>query len=192
MFQALAAYLKEKTEITEEELKRVEDAVIPKKLRKRQYFLQEGDISHYIGFVVKGCLRLYHIGDDGTEHNLRFSVENWWVADYVSYDADAPSKNNIEALEDSELLLFEKKDFDTLFEEIPCLKRLREKLEKRNFEVHQQRILSNISESAEERYNSFIKSYPHIFNRVPLQMVASYLGVSRETLSRIRQQHYRL
>lgn len=187
MFEIFAAYLKEKGGITDEELKLVKDFTVEKKLRKRQYLLQEGDKSHYNCFIAKGCLRLYQIGKDGTEHILRFGVENWWMGDYQSYNTGNPSKCNIDALEDSELLLIDREHLIALCEEIPNLQKLIKRLEDRSFDVSQNRILSNISETAEEKYENFIKSYPAFNSRVPLHMIASYLGVSRETLSRVRQ-----
>jgi len=189
MFESLARYLSEKGSLTGDELKLVEQVCIPKKIRKHQYLLQEGEISHHNNFVVKGCFRLYRIGNDGQEHVMRFAIENWWINDYYSYQSGQPTKCYIDALEHSELLMIEKKDFDGLIEKIPNFKNLIKNLNERNFEVNQDRIFSNISETAEEKYDNFIKTYPTIYKRIPLHMVASFLGVSRETLSRVRKQN---
>jgi CRP-like cAMP-binding protein len=191
MFEFLAAYLKENAGLTDEELRRVEGVTVAKKLRKRQYLLQEGDISHYNCFVAKGCLRLYRVGKDGTEHILKFAIENWWISDYESYNSGRPSKGTIDALEDSELLLIKKEDFMTLVEDIPNFQKLVNKLETKSFDVSQNRILSNISDTAEEKYDRFIRAYPEFHARVPLHMIASFLGVSRETLTRVRQKYGR-
>lgn len=188
MFEKFAAYLKEKASLTEAQLEEVFAVTSNKKLRKRQYLLQEGDVCHYNCFVVKGCLRLYRVGEDGVEHILKFAVENWWISDQQSYNNGISSKNNIDALEDCELLLIEKNDFDHLVSRFPNFRTFRDALKARSYDVSQNRILSNISDTAEEKYTNFIKSYPDIFNRVPLHMIASFLGVSRETLSRIRSQ----
>lgn len=189
MFESLAVYLREGAGLSDEELSLVKQVTIERKLRKRQYLLQEGDVSHYNCFVAKGCLRLYRIGVDGAEHILRFAVENWWMSDYESYNSGHPSKGNIDALEDSDLLLIKKQDFDALNGAIPRFRLFRERLDARSYDASQKRILSNISETAEERYINFIKSYPQFYSRVPLHMVASFLGVTRETLSRVRQQY---
>jgi CRP-like cAMP-binding protein len=191
MFEFLAAYLKENGGLTDEELRRVEAVAVAKKLRKRQYLLQEGDISLYNCFVTKGCLRLYRVGKDGTEHILKFAIENWWISDYESYNSGRPSKGTIDALEDSELLLIKKEDFMTLVEDIPGFQKLVNKLETKSFDVSQNRILSNISDTAEEKYDRFIRAYPEFHARVPLHMIASFLGVSRETLTRVRQKYGR-
>jgi len=189
MFSSLATYLIEKGGLTNDELIQVEEVTIPKKIRKRQYLLQEGDISHYISFVVKGCFRLYSIGKNGEEYSMRFAIENWWITDNESFHSGLPSRYNIDALEDGELLMIKKEKFDYLIETIPHFKKLIDKLATKNYEVHQTRILSNISETAEEKYDNFIRSYPMIYDRIPLHMVASFLGLSRETLSRVRQQN---
>jgi len=189
MFEIFAAYLKEKGGLTDEEVKRVEEVTILKKLRKRQYLLQEGDISHYNCFIAKGCLRLYRVSKDGTERILKFGIENWWISDYESYNTGRPSKSNIDALEDSELILIKKEDFDFVSEAIPNLQKFIKRLEEKSFDVSQNRILSNISETAEEKYENFIRSCPEINRRVPLHMIASFLGVSRETLSRVRNKY---
>lgn len=186
MFEIFAAYLKEKAGLTDEELKLVEEVTVVKKLRKRQYLLQEGDICHYNYFIIKGCLRMYRLGTDGTEHILRFGIENWWMSDCESYNTGHPCKSNIDALEDSKLLSIEKENFNALCIAIPKLQSFKERQDAANFDISQNRILSNISETAEEKYNNFIKSYPEFYSRVPLQMIASYLGVTRETLSRVR------
>jgi CRP-like cAMP-binding protein len=189
MFEVFAAYLKEKANLTDEELEQVRAITVTKRLRKRQYLLQEGDVCHYNCFVAKGCLRNYRVGEDGVEHILKFAIEDWWMSDSESYNNGTPSKSNIDALEDSELLLIEKEDFNRLVDNLCNFRNFRDRLKARSIDASQNRIMSNISDTAEEKYNNFIKSYPDIFNRVPLHMIASYLGVSRETLSRIRNQY---
>lgn len=190
MFENFAAYLKENAGLTDDELLLVKEMpLIEKKLRKRQYLLQEGDFCLYNCFIVKGCLRMYYVNADGTEYMLRFGVETWWMADYESYNSGHVSRNNIDALEDSELMLIKKEDFDALFKSSPKLQSFRERLDTKSFDVSQRRILSNISETAEEKYANFIKSYPQFHSRIPLHMIASYLGVTRETLSRVRNKY---
>jgi len=189
MFEVFAAYLKDNAGLSDQEIGRVEAVSINKRLRKKQYLLQEGEVCHYNCFVAKGCLRLYRVGEDGTEHILKFAVENWWLSDAESYNNAAPSKNNIDALEDCGLLLIEKKEFNNLINISPKFRDFRDQLKSKSYDASQNRIMSNISDNAEEKYWNFIKSYPDVFNRVPLHMIASYLGLSRETLSRIRN-HY--
>jgi len=188
MFDVFRNYISDKAKLTEKELDTIKSVSFLKKIRKRQYLLQEGDVWQYSAFVCKGCVRMYRIGQDDTEHIMRFSVETWWVGDRESYATGQPAKNNIDALEDSEILMWTKENFQALLKEIPELNAFIERLIARSLIASQDRIFSAISYTAEEKYQNFLKTYPDIFNRVPLHMIASYLGVSRETLSRIRSQ----
>ncbi|SDG14104.1 Crp/Fnr family transcriptional regulator [Chitinophaga filiformis] len=189
MFDVLVKYLREKGSLTNDEIEQFRASSITRRFRKRQYLLQEGDICHYNSFVAKGCMRMYRVGDNGAEHMLRFAIETWWMADYESYNSGNSSKNNIDALEDTDLIMIKKNDFDALVNAIPNFRIFKEKLETRSYDASQNRILSNISDTAEKRYENFIQKYPDIYNRVPLHMIASYLGLTRETLSRIRKQY---
>lgn len=188
MFEAFERYLKEKADLDAEEINAFKAVSIEKKVRKRQYLLQEGDVCHYNCFIAKGCLRMYTIGGDGIEHILRFAVENWWISDRESYNNDNPSKCNIDALENCEVILIDKPNFLHLLATIPKFKTFTDGLLARSYDAIQNRVISAISYSAEERYQNFITRFPDIFYRVPLHMIASYLGVSRETLSRVRSQ----
>ncbi|MBE9583251.1 Crp/Fnr family transcriptional regulator [Mucilaginibacter sp. JRF] len=188
MFEALAEYLTQNGGLTPSEIESVQKVSVAKRIRKNQYLLEEGDVSDFIGFVVKGSFRLFRVGENGEEHIMRFAIENWWISDYTSFMTDQPSNCYIEALENSELIWISKDDWENLSQTIPNFKQLIDKLTAKNFEAHQNRIFSNISESAEVKYNHFVKQYPSIYNRIPLYMIASFLGLTRETLSRVRKQ----
>jgi len=186
MFEAFEKYLTEKADLDAEEINAVRAVCVEKKFRKRQYLLQEGDVCHYECFIVKGCLRMYTVGGDGIEHILRFAVENWWISDRESYNNGNPSKCNIDALENCEVILINKPDFLHLLTTIPKLRNFVDILLARSYDAIQNRVMGAISYSTEEKYQNFITRFPDIFYRVPLHMIASYLGVSRETLSRVR------
>jgi CRP-like cAMP-binding protein len=186
MFDNFINYLQSKITLTPEQIAMVEQVCRLKKLRRRQYLLQEGDVWHYNAFVSKGLVRTYRVDDKGVEHIFQFSPENWWAGDRHSYLYGDPAKFNIEALEDSEIILIAKGDLENLLEAIPAYKTLQLNLVERSFVVLQNRIYMGNSYTAEEKYNDFIKAYPDIINRVPQHMIASYVGVSPETLSRIR------
>ena len=188
MFEAFEKYLTEKADLDAAEIHAVRAVSIEKKLRKSQYLLQEGDVCHYKCFIVKGCLRMYTAGGDGIEHILRFAVENWWISDRESYNNSSPSRCNIDALENCEVILIEKHDFTHLLTTIPKFRDFVDILLERSFDAVQNRVIGSISYSTEERYQNFVTRFPDIFSRVPLRMIASYLGVSRETLSRVRTQ----
>ncbi|MEJ7685024.1 MAG: Crp/Fnr family transcriptional regulator [Segetibacter sp.] len=159
-----------------------------KKLRKRQYLLQAGDVCRFNAFVCQGFLRYYYVDDKGQEHIMQFAPENHWTGDRESMDSGLPSKYNIDAIEDSEILLLKKEDFEMIRKTVPAFNDFVNDTLKKNVVVLQERIHASISLSAEEKYSNFISKYPSISNRVPLHMIASYLGVSAETLSRVRSQ----
>jgi len=181
-------YLKNKGSYTQEELDTIAAATIVKKLRKHQYLLQEGDVSRYNVFVTKGCLRTYTVDEKGIEHILNFAVENWWLGDRESMETGEPSVYNIDAIEDSEVALLTKEKFDWLCREIPSFNNMVNAILQKSFLVAQNRIHTFISLTAEEKYVSFLEKYPHLAMRVPQSMIASYLGMTAETLSRIRKQ----
>jgi CRP-like cAMP-binding protein len=188
MFESFEKYLREKAGLDADEINAIRLVSIERKVRKRQYLLQEGSVCHYNCFIVKGCLRMYTVGDDGVEHMLRFAIENWWISDRESYNNGSPSKCNIDALENCEVILIDKPAFLNLLITIPKFKIFIDSLLARSYDAIQNRVIGAISYTTEEKYKNFITRFPNIFNRVPLHMIASYLGVSRETLSRVRSQ----
>lgn len=188
MFEHLSESINRHIHITEEEFDFCKTLFLPKKLRKKQYLLQEGDICKYTSFVEKGILRTFSTDEKGNDHILQFSQEGWWVADLYSFLTNEPSAFNIEALEDSELLLITKPSWDLLLEKIPAFERYFRILVQNNLIATQRRLMGSLSETAEEKYLKLINAVPDCFQRVPQHMVASYLGITRETLSRIRGQ----
>jgi CRP-like cAMP-binding protein len=186
MSDVFAKYLRSHIEITDEDLELIRSAGVERNLRKWQPLLQDGETWLINCFITSGCLRIYRFGDDGREHTFRFGVDTWWVTDVESYNREKPSLFNIEALAASTVLIWTKAKWTELMLTIPVLKEFQETLMANSYEASQRRIYSLISSSAEQKYIEFQKTYPSVFNRVPLHMVASYLGVSRETVSRLR------
>lgn len=188
MSELLWKKINEIVTITEEEFAGLQTLIISRKLRKRQYLLQEGNVCKYQAFVEKGILRSYTIDEKGSEHILQFASEGWWMADLSSFLTDEPSVFNMEALEEAELLLIDKPSWNLAMEKFPKLERYFRILIQNHLIATQKRLMHSLSETAEEKYIRFSKIYPLCVQRVPQHMIASYLGITRETLSRLRKQ----
>lgn len=188
MFKDFRTYLSAKVLLSENELEKIESYAIRSFPGKRQSLLREGEVCQNYTFVIKGCVRLFRIMEDGSEHIVRFATENWWICDRESLVSGEPARSNIEALEDCEVLQWSKEDFENLQKEIPRFKAFFDYLLEKFLIANINRIYDDISLTAEGKYQHFIKKHGDVFNRVPLHMVASYLGLARETLSRIRMQ----
>ncbi len=147
---------------------------------------KEGTITNDTFFVVKGLFRLFSRNYEGEEINLQFSAETYWVNDYESYLSGKSSDNNLEALEDSEVIAFKKEDLNDLLQNSPTIYHLVEKLTEKNTLYNRTRLMHQIKDSPQKRYEDFVAQFTDIYNRIPLYMLASYLGISRKTLTRIR------
>lgn len=186
MFAIFKKYISEKGELSEEDWAFIEPLCLIKKIRKQQYLLQEGDVWHYHAFVCEGLLRRYSVDDKGIEHVIQFCPENWWAGDRMSLMDGTPSRYNIDAIENSVVLLIEKRNFELICQKIPAFNNLINMILQRSLNAAQERIHVVISLSAEEKYLDFLNTFPNLANRVPRYMLASFLGITPETLSRIR------
>lgn len=158
----------------------------PKKLRRRQFFLQDGDVCKYTGFIVKGAAKTFTVDEKGHEHILKLSVEDWWLADFESYYKLTPSRFNIEALEDMEILQITYALVEEFIKPIPAFSAMQDVISQNNTIAAQKRMQSAISQSGEERFKELVNDYPHFLQRFPQNLIASYLGLTPESLSRIR------
>ena len=188
MYPLLHKHIEKRVHLTEEEFKVTSKFFIPKKLKKHQFLLNEGDICRYVAFVNSGCLRKYTIDNKGTEHIIQFAIEDWWISDLDSFFSGMPAKSNIDALQDSEVLLLEKSLREEMLDNCPTMERFFRLQIESGIVATQKRIADSLSASAEERYLKFIKAYPKIFEMVPQNQIASYLGITPQSLSRIRKE----
>lgn len=188
VFKIFEKYITEKAILSRDDLDLIRKLCIEKTIKKHQFLLREGEICRYNTFVTKGCLLSYRVDASGIEHALRFSIENWWASDQESLTNGTSANCNIEALEDTEVVMWTKGNFEHLKREIPELQKFITNLFEKSIQAAQNRIYSIISQSTEEKYETFIKTYPDLLQRLPLHRVASYLGVSREILTRIKRQ----
>lgn len=172
--------------LTEEDQEMIKNYLTVKKLRKRQYLLQEGDVCKVVAFVENGALRLYRVDEDGTEHIVQFALDGWFITDLYSFLTNEPSTYNIDAIEDSELVLISRPASEEL-------RKLSAKYQEFIFQATseayiqlERRITSTISLGLEERYKDLVTNFPTITQRVPQHMIASYMGLTPETISRVR------
>ncbi len=172
--------------LREEEQKLFASLLKPKEIRRKQFHLTEGDVCPWSTFVVQGCLRAFTTDKNGFEHVLSFAPSGWWIADMYSLISQQPGHLNIEALEDSDVLLLSKKDQEKLYLEIPAFERFFRILAENSLVANQQRIMDNLSLTAEERYRKFCTVYPTLIHALPQKQIAAYIGVTPEFFSRMR------
>ncbi|SHM30689.1 cAMP-binding domain of CRP or a regulatory subunit of cAMP-dependent protein kinases [Flavobacterium saccharophilum] len=187
MFAQINSSISRYVSFTQQELDVFNSLLVLKKIPKKTIMLHRGDKCTFEGFVVKGCVRKYYIDEKGFEVVLQFAVENSWISDisFSIYETD-PSLIFIETLEDSDFLMFSPETKEQLFEKAPRFERAFRILMQRHLAVTQIRLLQNITLTAEQKYDEFLKSYPSIPKRIAQHYIASYLGISPEFLSKIR------
>ena len=187
MHEALINYIKQRstTPLSSPDIEVLKKVFIPKKYRKRQYFLQAGEVCKHTAFVVKGAMRQYSVDEKGAEHIVRLSIENWWVGDRESAFNLTPSIYNIDAWEETDVLLITGADMREI-RSVPAVNEMTLTLDNNHAFALQRRVNASISLSAEQRYADLLKTYPEFLDRFPQHIIASYLGITKETLSRVR------
>jgi len=185
-FDVLKTYLETRGSFTAEEFAFLRTKFIPLTLRRGEFLQRAGAVAKYTGFVASGCARKYIIDATGKEHIVAFAPETWWVADGTSLTTGTPSEFFIDAIEDSDLLLIDPASHEQLVETISGYAAAYRKAVQKAAAARDARIARALSASARQRYLEFVETYPSIVARVPQRMLASYLGVSPETVSRIR------
>lgn len=169
-----------------EDLEVFNQLLVPKKVKKKQILLREGEVCDFEAYIVKGCVRTFYIDENGNEVILQFSIEDWWFGDIGSFHDRTPSLFYIEALEDTELLTLSPHRKEQLLEALPAFERVFRMMMQRRLSALERRLIRTIARTAEERYVEFIRLYPKIVQRVPQHYIASYLGMTPEFLSKVR------
>lgn len=185
MYTKLRAHIEQIVPLTDDEFALIQSHFHYRKVRKHQYLIQEGDSVVYSYFVLSGLLKLSSVDANDKEHILHFAMEDWWVSDYQAYFTRSRATMSLDCLEDAEVLYISLDDDNKLFAALPKLEHFFWKKSQSGYIASQQRILSLLSTSAKERYEQLLKQYPSLVQRVNKTLIASYLGVSRETLSRL-------
>lgn len=183
---ALANHINRFTNLSSSEKELLSEYVQFSKVKNKEYLLKAGQICKANHFVVKGCFRMFSHTDKGTEQIIQFGIDNWWIADYTSFESRQPSLFNIQALEDGVVGVLDRQVQDSLFERVPKLERYFRYVLQRAYAATLMRVHFIFSESGEERYRNFNSCFPEFVQRIPQYMLASYLGFTPEFLSKIR------
>jgi len=186
MYTLLRENIEKHIHLTDEEFAQFSAPFYLQKVKKKQMLLREGEICKFEGFVNKGCLRVYYLDESGFEKVLYFAVEGWWIADIDSFTNQTPSILNVEALEDSEILMITYPYKLILYETLPKVEKLFRVMTQKTHAALQRRMISSLSKTADKRYLEFILKYPQLEQRLSQQQVAAYLGISHEFLSKIK------
>jgi CRP-like cAMP-binding protein len=184
--QPLLEYFERLLPLSKMEKEFIEAKFHPHLFIKKQFALQHGQVCEHFDFVVRGCLRLYMVDDNGVYHILQFATENYWIVDLTSFHKKIPAKLNIDALEDTVVLRITHADLIDLYLKAPKFDRIFRVLLENHFMLQQQRMTQLFSSTSEERYSLFLEAYPHLLNRLSQVQIAAYLGITPEFLSRIR------
>jgi CRP-like cAMP-binding protein len=186
MFQSITDNVNKCIHLTESEETLFQNFLEIRKVSKKTILLREGEICQFEAYINKGCIRSYYIDENGFEVIIQFSIEDWWVSDIASFSEHKPSNIYIETLEDCELLVLTPDTKEKLLNEVPKFEKVFRLLVQRNLSATQNRLITTIAKTAEEKYLTFIKLYPTISQRVAQHYIAHYLGISAEFLSKIR------
>lgn len=184
MSQALRDHFGHLVPLSDEEFSHILSHFTPRTFRKHQFLVQAGEAVPFDFFVTKGLVRAYYTNDEGKDHILQFAMEDWWVSDYQAYFGQTAATLNIDCLELVEVLCLSLDNREKVCTDLHKMEHFFRKKSNAGYVALQRRILSLLTSSARERYEELFRQYPALFQRVPKTLLASYLGVSRETLSR--------
>ena len=188
MYQLLIDNIQKHIKLSEYEKNLFISYLSLKKIKKREFFIQEGEISTHCAFVLSGCLRAYKMDENGFEHILQFAIEDWWIVDMMSFTTQKNGYLTIDAIENSQLAILSREHQLELFDKCPKFERYFRIITENGMVSFNQRILEYISLPALVRYNNFVKRYPQFIKRLPQNQIAAYLGITPEFLSKIRHQ----
>jgi CRP-like cAMP-binding protein len=186
MYSSLIEHFKETVPISESDETLINESFKEKFVKKNEFVLSRGDISNHMRFIVKGCMKVYYLDEEGNERIYQFGIEGWWVNDLYSYLAKTPSEYFIKAIENTDLLTIHRDSLESLFDKSPMIERFFRVKFQNAYVALQDRTIKNMSETAEQRYVKFQNKYRAMEQRIPQYMIAAYLGVTPEHLSAIR------
>lgn len=184
LLQSISKYI----QLTTEEENFFLSLLQTKKIKKKQFVLQEADISNSVKFVLSGLLKLYSVDKNGFEHIIQFAPKGWWVGDLQSYQKQQPGNLYIDAIEDTEMIEISRTAMEQLYEAVPKFERFFRILSENALAAYQQRLSANLSLPAKDRFGYFVELYPNLLQQLPQKYIASYIGVTPEFLSKMLNQ----
>jgi CRP-like cAMP-binding protein len=187
-YRDLFTYIQQRVSLSEADKAFIKQRFTLRKIKRKSYFLREGDLGFEQAFIISGTMRVFYIDGKTQEHVLYFGFNDWWIGDLASFELRSPSQLNVQALEDTWVLAFTQDGIDQIFQHIPQMERLFRMMAQRTLAVLQKRLFLTVSASAEERYLALIERHPSIEQLVPQHQIASYLGILPESLSRMKKQ----
>jgi CRP-like cAMP-binding protein len=186
MYDELIRNLRRYVPLADVDIRAIHSLFTSRKFRRRQFILQEGDIIRFESFMVRGLTRTYEIDRKGREHIIQFGLEDWWIGDLYSFLTETPSRYAIDCLEDTEILQISRVNLEQLYATVPSMERCFRIMIQNAFIAATHRLAANLAKTAGERYEAFLNQYPQIGSRVPDRQIAAYLGITPQSLSRIR------
>jgi CRP/FNR family transcriptional regulator len=190
MFTPLITHIQKFVTLTNEEQELVVNYLKFEELSKKKYLLSEGDICNAQYFVVEGCVRMYFIKESGVEQIVQFGIDNWWISDYTSFTIHSPSQFYIQAVQRSKVIVLTQTRQDELLDKLPKLEKYFRRIYQRAYAAAQTRLIFFTDLSGEEKYHHFASRFPDFVQRIPQYMLASYLGITPEFLSKVRAKNY--
>lgn len=184
----LIEYISNSIDLTQDDVDVIKEHTKHRSYLKGQFIVQQGDICRNESFVINGCAKTFHIDSEGQEHIVTFAIEDWWASDFGSFITQTPADYNVQCLENTEVIQFSYENLQLMFDKIPKMERFVRLTAQKAYVASQKRIVRNFSMSAKEQYLNFKALYPQIEQRVPQYMIASYLGITKEFLSKIKSQ----
>ena len=185
MYEILLKNITRRITLSKEEIELFTGLLSTKKLKRRQFLVQEGEFNKYSAFVTSGCLRSYTVDKNGFEHILQFAPQDWWITDMASFLHNLPGTLFIDAIWESEVILIQRSGVEKLYQAIPQFERYFRILAQNALVTYQRRLMDNLSLTARERYDHFCGSYPSLIETLPQKQVAAYIGVTPEFLSKM-------
>lgn len=186
LYDSLKRRIKKDVQVSEAELETICSYFKPRKVDKSEFLLVQGNTCQFEGFVLEGCFRIFTIDAEGNENTLYFAVKDWWLMDVDSFMHQTPSDLNIQALEDSKVLLISKFDKELLYSRFPIIEKLFRIMSQEAVIAWQRRLMRNHRLTAKERYQHFTDTYPSIAAKLTDKKISNYLGITPEFLSKIK------